>query len=75
MDRLSLSLSTMGVGMLVVFFGLVILIACISIMTIFTGRQKKTANREAAPVTPIRQSLKKGAPPRSSVSGTTTPML
>ena len=52
MDRLSLSLSTMGVGMLVVFFGLVILIVCISIMTLFTGRQKKTAKKEAAPVTP-----------------------
>ena len=37
MDRLSLSLSTMGVGMLVVFFGLVILIACITIMTSITG--------------------------------------
>ena len=46
MDRLSLSLSTMGVGMLVVFSGLVILIACISIMTIFTGRQKKAAKQD-----------------------------
>ncbi len=49
MDRLSLSLSTMGVGMLVVFSGLVILIACISVMTIFTGR-KKTPKVEAAPI-------------------------
>ena len=48
MDRLSLSLSTMGVGMLVVFSGLVILIACISIMTSITGR-KKAPKVEAAP--------------------------
>ncbi len=41
MDRLSLSLSTMGVGMLVVFCGLVILIACIYAMTVITGRKKK----------------------------------
>ena len=39
MDRLSLSLSTMGVGMLVVFSGLVILIVCISVMTMITGRK------------------------------------
>ena len=50
MDRLSLSLSTMGVGMLVVFCGLVILIACISVMTSITGRKKKAA--QSAPVTP-----------------------
>ena len=49
MDRLSLSLSTMGVGMLVVFCGLVILIACISVMTSITGRKKAP---KAAPVTP-----------------------
>ena len=49
MDRLSLSLSTMGVGMLVVFSGLVILIACIYVMTVFTGR-KKAPKAEAAPV-------------------------
>ena len=48
MDRLSLSLSTMGVGMLVVFCGLVILIACISVMTSITGR-KKAAKTTAAP--------------------------
>ena len=47
MDRLSLSLSTMGVGMLVVFSGLVILIACIYVMTLFTGRKKAP---KAAPV-------------------------
>ena len=49
MDRLSLSLSTMGVGMLVVFTGLVILIACITVMTSITGRKKAP---KAAPVTP-----------------------
>ena len=48
MDRLSLSLSTMGVGMLVVFCGLVILIACISVMTSITGR-KKASKAAAAP--------------------------
>ena len=51
MDRLSLSLSTMGVGMLVVFCGLVILIACISVMTSITGR-KKAPKAAAAPVAP-----------------------
>ncbi|MBR0228473.1 MAG: OadG family protein [Clostridia bacterium] len=48
MDRLSLSLSTMGVGMLVVFSGLVILIACIYAMTVVTGR-KKAPKAEASP--------------------------
>ena len=48
MDRLLLGLSTTGVGMLVVFCGLVILIACISCMTAITGRQKKLKE----PVTP-----------------------
>ncbi len=51
MDRLSLSLSTMGVGRLVAFFGFVILIACIYAMTIFTGR-KKAPKVEAAHNTP-----------------------
>ena len=49
MDKLILGLSTTGVGMLVVFFGLVILIVCISVMTMFTGRQK-AAKAAAAPV-------------------------
>ena len=44
LDRLLMGLSTTGVGMLVVFSGLVILIACIYAMTSFTGRRK------AAPV-------------------------
>ena len=54
MDRLSLSLSTMGVGMLVVFSGLIILIACIYAMTTVTGRKKaaKAAPVKAAPVAP-----------------------
>ena len=45
MDKLLLGLSTTAIGMLVVFFGLVILIACIYVMTSITGRRKK----EAAP--------------------------
>ena len=49
MDKLILGLSTTGVGMLVVFFGLVILIVCISVMTMFTGRQK-AAKAAPAPV-------------------------
>ena len=49
MDKLMLGLSTTGVGMLVVFSGLVILIVCISIMTIFTGR-KKPEKAAPAPV-------------------------
>ena len=46
MDRLMLGLSTTGVGMLVVFFGLVILIACIYLMTSITGRQRAAAKKE-----------------------------
>ena len=49
MDRLFLGLATTGVGMLVVFFGLIILIACISCMTMITGR-KKPAKAAPAPV-------------------------
>ena len=48
MDNLMLGLSTTGVGMLVVFSGLVILIACIYALTAFTGR-KKEAPAQAAP--------------------------
>ena len=40
MDSLILGLSTTAVGMLVVFSGLVILIACIYGMTCITGRRK-----------------------------------
>lgn len=39
----------MGVGMLVVFCGLVILIACISVMTSITGRKKAPKAAAAAP--------------------------
>ena len=56
MDRLILGLSTTGVGMLVVFSGLVILIACIYGMTAFTGRKKADkpapAKQEAAAPAP-----------------------
>ena len=59
MDRLMLGLSTTGVGMLVVFSGLVILIACIYIMTSITGRQRAAAKKEMtlqkAPMPPARQ--------------------
>ena len=49
MEELLLGLSTMGVGMLVVFSGLVILIACISVMTRITGRKKEAPALKAAP--------------------------
>ncbi len=51
MDKLMLGLATTGVGMLVVFFGLIILIACIYALTLFTGRKKpaKSAPAKAAP--------------------------
>lgn len=49
MDKLSLGLSTTVIGMLVVFFGLVILIACIYAMTSVTGRRKKAAAPKEAP--------------------------
>ena len=49
MDKLSLGPSTTVIGMLVVFFGLVILIACIYVMTSITGRAKKAAAPAAAP--------------------------
>ena len=42
----------MGVGMLVVFFGLVILIACITIMTSITGRKKAPKAAPAPTPTP-----------------------
>ena len=49
MEKLTLGLSTTAIGMLVVFFGLVILILCIYGMTSITGRQKKTeATRQAS---------------------------
>ena len=65
MDRLSLSLSTMGVGMLVVFFGLVILIACITVMTTITGRKKapKAAPAKAPAPAPAPASVQAEAEP------------
>lgn len=53
MDRLLLSLSTTGVGMLVVFSGLIILIACIYAMTSITGRQKKQKEQPAPAPAPV----------------------
>lgn len=50
MERLTLGLSTTAIGMLVVFFGLVILIACIYVMTSFTGRKKKAPETKLPPV-------------------------
>ena len=46
MERLTLGLSTTVIGMLVVFFGLVILIVCIYCMTSITGRKSKKAAQE-----------------------------
>ena len=43
MERLMLGLSTTAIGMLVVFCGLVILIACIYGLTSVTGRKKAPA--------------------------------
>ena len=47
MDRLMLGLSTTAIGILVVFFGLIILIGCIYAMTLFTRQPDK---KPAAPV-------------------------
>jgi len=60
MDKLMLGLSTTGVGMLVVFFGLVILIVCIYGMTSITGREKKQKKQVApapvpAPAAPVEE--------------------
>ncbi|MBR6187116.1 MAG: OadG family protein [Clostridia bacterium] len=52
MDRLLLGLSTTGVGMLVVFSGLVILIACIYGMTSVTGRKKKQKEQPSPAAVP-----------------------
>lgn len=51
LDKLSLGLSTAVIGMLVVFSGLIILIACIYLMTSITGRSKKAPapTQEKAP--------------------------
>ena len=47
-DNLSLGLSTTAIGMLVVFFGLVILIGCIYLLTVFTRRAKQQPAKEEA---------------------------
>ena len=57
MDNLLLGLSTTAIGMLVVFFGLLILIACICAMTMITGRAKKTAAKE-----PLTEPAQEAAP-------------
>lgn len=51
MDRLMLGVSTTLVGMLVVFFGLVVLIVCIYVMTSLTGRKARAQQpkEDAAP--------------------------
>ena len=51
LEKLTQGLSTTVIGMLVVFFGLVILIACIYGMTSLTGRRKKepAVKQEEAP--------------------------
>ncbi len=57
MDRLLLSLSTTVTGMLVVFLGLVILIACIYALTSVVAHPRKEApapKAEAAPIVPVR---------------------
>lgn len=56
MEKLTLGLSTTVIGMLVVFSGLVILIACIYGMTSITGRKsKKTAAASEAQEAPAPQ--------------------
>lgn len=59
MDRLMLGLSTTGVGMLVVFSGLVILIACIYAMTTV---MKKGAKQSAAKASPVPEASAAPAP-------------
>ena len=58
MDRLWLGLSTTATGMLVVFVGLLILIVCITVMTLITARPKKEAPKlqpETTPIVPVRE--------------------
>ena len=63
MDRLMLGLSTTVIGMLVVFFGLLILIGCIYAMTAITGRSKKAIapTQEKAPAPEIAQTAEEEA--------------
>ena len=60
MDKLLMGLSTTATGMLVVFSGLMILIGCIYVMTLFTARPKK----KAAPAR--KWHLAKNGPSRTS---------
>lgn len=57
MEKLTLGLSTTVTGMLVVFVGLLILIGCIYVMTLFTARPKKEAPHpvESAPIVPVKE--------------------
>lgn len=56
MDSLMLGLSTTAIGMLVVFFGLVILICCIWVMTKITGRSaKKQKAAEPVAAAPVEE--------------------
>ena len=57
MDKLMLGLSTAVIGMLVVFFGLLILIGCIYVMTAITSRSKKAIapTQETAPAPEAKQ--------------------
>lgn len=66
MDNLMLGLSTTAIGMLVVFFGLLILIACICAMTMITGRAKKTAAKE--PLTEPAQEAAPAAEPEEAAA-------
>lgn len=57
MEKLLMGLSTTATGMLVVFVGLMILIGCIYVMTLFTGRtktKKAAAKPEITEIEPIR---------------------
>ena len=62
MDKLLMGLSTTATGMLVVFSGLMILIGCIYVMTLFTARPKKKTplpEPEVTSIEPVRSMLEK----------------
>jgi len=62
MDKLLMGLSTTAIGMLVVFAGLMILIGCIYVMTLFTARPKKKTplpEPEVTSIEPVRSMLEK----------------
>ena len=59
MDRLMLGVSTTLVGMLVVFFGLVVLIVCIYVMTSLTGRKARAQQpKEDAASAPVPETAR-----------------